>query len=304
MSSGVIKEPAPNTHLPFTLVLGGGGARGFSHAGVLRALEIYGFRPHAIVGVSMGAVVGAAYALRDDWYRAILTMNTDALPAPLWVKTEAKFLSKVSTSFKYLRAVKDLLFGWGMGSRSLEDGKGLLRALTLDRNLEDGRIQVAISTTDLYSGSSYILQTGNAAEAVYASAALAGILPPFPVEGHLLADGAYSDIAPIEVARSMGHPVVIAVDPGQALASSEIRNGYQAIMRAIEICHLKHADMRFGLADLVLRPPFQRTIDTFDFNAKRACIAAGIWAVREQKNRLEEILQGQSVSKREHQKYT
>jgi len=56
----------------FTLILGGGGARGFAHAGVLHALERRGWAPSAIVGVSMGAVVAAAYALRTDWYRAVM----------------------------------------------------------------------------------------------------------------------------------------------------------------------------------------------------------------------------------------
>lgn len=300
MSSTIGNSETDRSHTAFTLVLGGGGARGFAHAGILRALECYGFRPQAIVGVSMGAVVGATYALREDWYQAVLDMDTNALPAPLRVTDEANFFSKALASIRYVRAVKDLMLGWGMGSRSLAAGKSLLRELTSGLDLDEGRIPVAVSTTDMNSGHPYVLHSGNASDAVYASAALAGILPPFPVEGHLLADGAYADIAPIEVARSFAHPVVIAVDPGQALVSSEIQNGYQAIMRATEICHLKHADMRFGLADLVLKPPFRRTIDTFDFGTKRVCIAAGMRAVREQKSRLEEILLGQPVAKLKH----
>jgi NTE family protein len=53
------------THKCFALVLSGGGARGLSHAGVLRALIARGYIPSAVVGVSMGAVVGATYALND-----------------------------------------------------------------------------------------------------------------------------------------------------------------------------------------------------------------------------------------------
>ncbi len=300
MVSSGIKESKVNTHRPFTLVFGGGGARGFAHAGVLHALEKLDYRPHAIVGVSMGAVIGATYALREDWYQAILTMDTQALPAPLRVTEKASIFTKAITSFRHVRAIKDLVFGWGMGSRSLEAGKTLLKELTAGRALEEGRIPVAISTTDLYSGQAYVLRSGSAADAVYASAALAGVLPPFPFKKHLLADGAYADIAPIEVARSFEHPIVIAVDPGQPLITSEIQNGYQAIMRATEVCHLKHADMRFSLSDLVLRPSFSRTIDTFDFGAKRLCIAAGMRAVREQKCELENVLMRQPVSQTKH----
>ncbi len=61
--------PSPSSsehrpHRPFTLVLAGGGARGFAHVGVLRALEADGYRPSALVGVSMGAAVSVGYALR------------------------------------------------------------------------------------------------------------------------------------------------------------------------------------------------------------------------------------------------
>ena len=71
----------PRPHKPFALVLSGGGGRGLCHAGVLRALEHYGFRPDAIVGVSMGAIVGVTYALNPNWYSALVNMNTQGLPA-------------------------------------------------------------------------------------------------------------------------------------------------------------------------------------------------------------------------------
>lgn len=282
MPSAMNTPPASRPHTPFTLVLGGGGARGFAHVGVLRGIEAYGLRPNAIVGVSMGAVVGVTYALRSDWYRALLEMDTSAFPGPLHTHgaVHKRVADKVHTSLAYTRAVKDLFLGWGVGERALEAGQALLRSLTMGRDLENARIPVAASTTDLRSGHRHVLRSGNAAEALYASSALAGVLPPLMREGRMLSDGAYADIAPIDAAHAFGHPVVLAVDPGQELASTDVRNGYQALMRAMEICHLRHADARFDQADLVLRPPFRRTIDTLDFDARRACIAAGLRAVR------------------------
>ena len=134
------------------------------------------------------------------------------------------------------------------------------------------------------------MRTGKAAKALYASSALAGILPPFVQDDLLLADGAYTDIAPIDVARTFTPPVVIAVDPGQDLISPDIQNGYQALMRAMEICHLRHADMRFSQADLVIRPRFERTIDTLDFEARRECVYAGLSEVRERRIELGHLL--------------
>ncbi len=292
MPSAMNTPPASRPYTPFTLVLGGGAARGFAHVGVLRGLEAYGFRPSAIVGVSMGAVVGVTYGLRSDWYRALLEMDTSTFPEPLHAQNEARrpLIDKMHTSLAYTRAAKDLFLGWGLGIHALDAGQALLRSLTAGRNLEDARIPVAVSTTDLQSGHRYVLRTGNAAEALYASSALAGVLPPLMREGRMLSDGAYADIAPIDVARAFAPPVVLAVDPGQELMSSNIRNGYQALMRAMEICHLRHADARFSGADLVLRPPFRRTIDTLDFDARRECISAGLRVVRSRQIELMHLL--------------
>lgn len=72
----------------FSIVLAGGGARGFAHVGVLRALEVEGFRPEAIVDVSMGAVIGATCSLRSDWYRALLDLDTSYFQDPLLFRGE------------------------------------------------------------------------------------------------------------------------------------------------------------------------------------------------------------------------
>lgn len=285
-------HPATASHRPFALVLAGGGARGFAHVGVLRALEAQGLVPGAIVGVSMGAVVGVTYALRADWYPALLGMDTHALPRPMRRLPGERLTvrQRLRRTLAYPRGLKQLVFGWGIGVPALGAGKTLLRGLTQGRTLEDARPPVAVSTTDLRSGERYVLRTGDAAEAVYASAALAGVLPPLVRDGRLLADGAYADLAPIDVARAFGLPVVIAVDPGQDLVAADVRTGYQAVLRATEVCHLRHADHRFAEADLVLRPTFRRSIDTLDFGARRECVAAGAWAVRRQRPALAHLL--------------
>lgn len=59
-----IEVSMPRSPRSFSLVLASGGARGYAHAGILRALEAEGLRPEAIVGVSIGAVIGTTYALR------------------------------------------------------------------------------------------------------------------------------------------------------------------------------------------------------------------------------------------------
>lgn len=77
-------------HRPFALVFGGGGARGFAHLGVLRALERDGYHPERIVGVSMGAPVGVTYASRLDWYDAVLAISIRDFPGPTAVSTSER----------------------------------------------------------------------------------------------------------------------------------------------------------------------------------------------------------------------
>lgn len=283
---------AEQGHRPFTLVLSGGGARGFAHVGVLRALEACGYRPDAVVGVSMGALVGATYALRRDWYGALGEMDTGRLTGmhSLAKDEGASIGRKLQVLFSYPRLVWDMFWGWGVGIHALDAGTDILKKLTGNHSLEDGRIPVAVCATDLLSGERVVLRTGPAAEAVYASSALAGVLPPLQRDGQLLADGVYADIAPIDVAREFGPVTVIAVDAGQSAPPPTIRNGFQALMRAVEICHEHHARLRFDAADLVLRPEFPAAIDTLDFSAKRSCIASGIRVVRHNRERIEALL--------------
>ena len=88
--------------------------------------------------------------------------------------------------------------------------------------------------------------------------------------------------------------MVIAVDAGQKKTSSQINNGFQAMVRAMEICHHHHAQIRFNEADIVIRPDYPFPIETLDFKHKRVCVAAGIWAIRKAMSRLGAILNNET----------
>lgn len=270
-------------HAPFALVLAGGGARGFAHVGVLKAMEDAGLRPSALVGVSMGAIVSATYAVRTDWYGALMGMDTSGFPQPFHGEHRAEARLALKRAVGYVHTAWNMITGWGAPSSAIDAGRAVLGTLLGDARLEEGRIPVAVCATDLTTGRRVTLREGAAADAVYASAALAGVIPPLVRDGHLLADGAYADIAPIDVARAFGHPAVMVVDPGQASELAEVGNGLQSLMRAMEICHLRHGELRMREADLVIRPGFTRSINVLDFNARVECAAAGVEAVQRQR---------------------
>jgi len=275
----------------FTLVLAGGGARGYAHAGVLRALQHAGLEPAGLVGVSMGAVVAATYALREDWYEALLSVDLSGASRPGhgW-RPAASRGTAVRRAWGYAQTTWNMMTGWGAPAEVAEAGQAALETLLGSARLEQGRIPITVCATDLRSGTRVELSSGPAAPAVYASSALAGILPPMELEELLLIDGVYADVAPIDIARRMGAAVVIAVDPSQGAGAESIRNGLQVVMRAMEICHLMHAHLRLDTADLVLRPDFGRSIDLLDFGARRGCVAAGVRAVRARREEVERIL--------------
>ena len=243
----------------------------------------------------MGGIIAAAYALNPDWYRALCQMDTSTFPdSPKPMNGELRQM--VRSLLASERLVREMLLGWGAGAESLEAGKALLRQLTLGRRLEQGRIPVATVAMDLVSGQRVVFDSGDAVPATYASAAVPGLLPPLKQDGQLLADGTYVDDVPVDVARNLGKNSgagvdrVMAIDVSQMEPAVNIRNGFQAIMRAVEICHSAHSHSRFSHADAVLRVTFPKQINVLDFDHKRDCIAAGIRAVRQQKQTLLRLL--------------
>lgn len=274
----------------YTLVLAGGGVRGFSHVGVLLALEEAGLAPSAVVGVSMGAIVAATYATRPDWYDALLQLDLGSFPAQSpgegGLGTDQAFLRTVQHAHTAWRMVN----GWGAPPASIDAARHAVHRLLGARRLEHGRVPVAITATDLVRGDRVVFREGPAAELAFASSALAGVAPPVPRGDLLLVDGAYSDLAPIDVARSFGHPHVIVADPSQGYAPLRASNGLEVALRAMEICYSRHARQRIDQADLVLRPGFARAISLFDTTAVPECVAAGVAAVQRQNRELRHLL--------------
>lgn len=276
---------------PFSLVFAGGGARGYAHVGVLRGLESMGLAPAGLVGVSMGAVVAVTYGMRDDWYEALLALDTSGAPPPEEGHgSPSGPQPAVRSAWTKARAAWSLLTGWGAPDEAAAEGRASLERLIGPGRLEDCQVPVTVCATDLLSGSRVELDSGPAVPAVLASSALAGILPPVDVGGQLLVDGVYTDIAPVDVARTMSASAVIAVDPTQPQDAEPPRNGLQVVMRAMEICHQSHAHERIGTADLVIRPVFDRYVDVLDFGARDLCVEAGRAAVDAVSDQIRDLL--------------
>jgi len=173
------------------LALSSGGARGAAHVGVLKVLEEAGIVPDIIVGASMGAEFGGAYAA--------------GIPI-----SELEGLLR-STSFG--RVVRSLLptipwSGWSSGNAI----RRFLRNLLGDRMIEELPIRFAAVVTDLESGLPLTLTEGSLVEAIRASLSVPGLFTPVWLDGHLCIDGGVSNPLPVDVTRALGADIVIAVD--------------------------------------------------------------------------------------------
>jgi NTE family protein len=174
------------------LALGGGGARGLAHIGVLKALEREGIPIDCLAGTSMGGLIAAGYA---------------AGLSPDFLEQEALRMG----SLRRLLALADP----ALPQRGLFEGQKVYQYLVGrlgDRTFDDLQLPLALVAVDLNSGRDVYLRQGRVADAVRATIALPGIFTPVEWNGQLLVDGGLLDNLPADAVRQMGADVVIAVD--------------------------------------------------------------------------------------------
>ncbi len=172
------------------IALGSGVARGWSHIGVLRALKAKGIVPDAVVGTSIGAVVGAAH----------VTNSLDILEK--W----ALSLSKVN----FFRFLDFKLRGSGLfGGKKLHE---LMVKNFGNTEISDLKTPFMAIGCELMTGHEIWLREGPLIDAVQASFALPGVFEPFCHQGRWLVDGALVNPVPVSACRALGAELVIAVN--------------------------------------------------------------------------------------------
>lgn len=182
-------QPIYRTKPRIGLALGGGGGRGWAHIGVLSRLLERGLKPDIITGTSMGAVVAGCYAAGcfqslKDWACGL-------------------------TTFRMLRYLDFRLTGGGMIG-----GDRLVQELTQnigDTHIEDLPTKFGAIATDLHTGQEVWIRKGPLVDSIHASFAIPGVFKPVTWGDTLLVDGGLVNPVPINLARSLGADVVIAV---------------------------------------------------------------------------------------------
>ncbi|KAI6031333.1 hypothetical protein BKA83DRAFT_4198788 [Pisolithus microcarpus] len=178
------------------LVLGGGGARGLSHLGLIRALEERGIPIDCIGGTSIGSFIGGLYARECN---VILS------------RSRAKqFSSRMSNIWRMLSDVTYPIVAYTTGH---EFNRTIFKAF-YDLHIEDMWLPYYCNTTNIITSRMEIHDTGYAWRFIRASMTLVGLLPPLCDNGSMLVDGGYIDNLPVSTMFSMGASAVFASDVG------------------------------------------------------------------------------------------
>ncbi|MEE8195377.1 MAG: patatin-like phospholipase family protein, partial [Candidatus Bipolaricaulota bacterium] len=203
------------------LALGGGGARGFAHLGVLIALEENQIPVSVITGTSIGAVIGAAKALEMDLKKLERLLSCLDLNELLQVSSSTtREIQRVigRGMVEYVRGTS--LLGEKTTPERLARIQELFSLLTANKSFSDITIPFAAVAADLETGQRVVLNQGKLSQAAAASAAIPGVFHPVRYRKHFLIDGGVIDKIPASLAIEMGAESILAIDTGAPLASS------------------------------------------------------------------------------------
>jgi len=216
------------------LALGGGAVLGAAHVGVLRALNEHNIQINFITGTSIGAFVAALFAFGKTWKE----IESIALELK-WMDITSITLSKY-----------DLLSNEKLGE--------LLIKHIGNRNIEDAEIPLAFIATDISSGEKVVLDTGNIAIAVMASACIPGIFKPIEINGKMLVDGGIAENIPVKTIREMGAKFIIGVDLNAKHTYQKPNNILDVIMNSFHFLIQKTDKFQTKKADLLFQPDLSK----------------------------------------------
>ncbi|MGD9897639.1 MAG: patatin-like phospholipase family protein [Calditrichaceae bacterium] len=246
------------------LVLGGGGARGLAHIGILKVLQDHGIPVDVIVGTSMGAIVGASFAQTPD-ANHLKKQFTEFIKSDKFRSLDDNFfrqqpgyepediLHQLSREIK-----RRLIINLAAHRVSLMKAERLeiaLDALVKDELIENTKIPFACAALDLRSAKDIVFKSGKIRKAIQASSAIPGFLPPVEYNGYLLVDGSVSANFPINAARELGADIIIALDVSlSTYAENGFDNVIDIIIRSNMAATRKINELTLGEADLVISP--------------------------------------------------
>ena len=262
----------PQERPRIALVLGGGGARGMAHIGVLRVLEEESFPVDIVVGTSVGALIGGFYASG---------MSVDEIE-DIARQTGWADLTNV-TPFSVLRMVisKKLL--------STEKLEKYIISRIGDKQFYELKIPFACTATDIRTGEKIIFREGSVAQAVRASANIPGIFEPVEFRHRLLVDGGLVDNIPTGLAKLLKADIIIAVDISSDFTKNLASSVLMVLNQSIYIQGNLLSCDQLKYADLVINPQVS-DVTAYELWRYQECIDAGKIACRKMMPQLKRLI--------------
>jgi len=277
------------------LALGGGGARGMAHIGVLRVFEREEIPIDLIVGTSVGALVGACYACGFDSFDLEKRVN-EFLNTPdfqnsafkkikeIQVSKKLSFTQKIQAFFKNQFILTYAMFRAGI--LQYEDFQAMVDFFIPDIRIEECSLPFRSVAADMATGQAVILRQGPLRKAVMASCAVPAAVPPVELDGRLLCDGGIIHLVPTTVAREEGAEFVVAVSVNPDIeASEDFCSAMDIYVRSTEIMGYHLEKCRLEKADVVIHPEVGHLHWT-DFTLARDLVELGIEATEREIGRI------------------
>ena len=272
------------------LALGGGGARGLAHIGVLKVLEEEQIPVGIIAGTSMGALIGAAYASGlsavELEKKAAQYLNTPEFQSSV-IRAMEKANEKAAVTFP--RRIENFLINkfymvqamFRAGILSADEFQLMIDYFVPDILIEETHIPWNAVAADLMTGEEIVFSRGSLRRAVMASCAVPGAIEPLKDGERLLSDGGIVSMVPTEVARKQGADTVIAVVVEKTMAlHEELRTGKDITARATDVMSHRLVSHDLRDADIIIRPNVAE-LEWSDFSQALELIDVGARATTE-----------------------
>lgn len=273
------------------LVLGGGGAAGVAHVGVLKVLEENHIPIDVIAGNSMGAIVGSLYAsgmkaadiekvVNDlDWLKLFRDDPSHQIKSYQQKQQSADFFSAFSVGVSK-EGVK-LPTGLVDGQRLMFELRRLLAPVNQIHDFDRLPIPFRAVATDIRSGETVVLKQGNLATAVRASMSIPGLFAPVTIDKRLLVDGLVSNNLPVDIARQMGADIVI-VSSIPPETNRKLDSALDITLQTMDLLMRKSSEAQLASLtehDILIQPPVGE-IGSLSFDKVKATIPLGVQGAR------------------------
>ena len=232
------------------VALGGGGAKGFAHIGVLKVLESHGIKPKIVTGTSAGSFVGSIYASGKTPYQ----------------------LQQIALTLKE-SDIRDLT----LNSQGVVQGQKLQNYVNkhiANKTIEQFPIRFAAVATRLDNGTKAEFIKGNAGQAVRASCSIPNVFVPAIIGGKQYVDGGLVSPIPVKTAKAMGADIVIAVDISARPVGNKPLNMWGLLDQTINIMGQQSINEELNQANVIIQPKVGH-LGTLDLKASNESILEG-----------------------------